>query len=160
MMRFAPLFLAAMLAAVPAVTCASEPDPPGSSLAERAQEVALQALGLLGVNYRYGGREPESGFDCSGLVRYVYRQALGLDLPHNAAAISRLGRQVGRDELQPGDLVFFNTLRRAFSHVGVYIGDNRFVHAASRVRGEVEMVSLSDPYWAHRFDGARRLIGD
>lgn len=115
------------------------------------------ALKLIGVNYKYGGTQPSTGFDCSGYVSHVFRQVAGLSLPHNALAISRQGRQISVDELQPGDLVFFNTLRRSFSHVGIYLGDNRFVHAPSS-GGGVEVVSMQDQYWVKRFNGARRVL--
>jgi cell wall-associated NlpC family hydrolase len=115
------------------------------------------ALNLIGVNYKYGGTHPTTGVDCSGYVSHVFRQVAGLSLPHNALAISRQGRQITREELQPGDLVFFNTLRRSFSHVGIYLGDNRFVHAPSS-GGGVEIVSMQDKYWINRFNGARRVL--
>lgn len=114
------------------------------------------ALAALGTPYHYGGRSPQTGFDCSGLVAHVFEQAWGLPLPHNARAQSRLGRPVRLGDLAPGDLVFYNTRRRAYSHVGIYVGDGRFVHApkhGSRVR----MESIHSPYWRARFDGARRL---
>lgn len=115
------------------------------------------ALNLIGVNYKYGGTQPATGFDCSGFVGHVFRQVAGMSLPHNALAISRKGKQISVNELQPGDLVFFNTLRRSFSHVGIYLGDNRFVHAPSS-GGGVEVVSMQDKYWVKRFNGARRVL--
>lgn len=115
------------------------------------------ALNLIGVDYKYGGTQPTTGFDCSGYVSHVFRQMAGLSLPHNALAISRLGKQISTDELQPGDLVFFNTLRRSFSHVGIYLGNNRFVHAPSS-GGGVEVVDMQDKYWVKRFNGARRVL--
>lgn len=120
-------------------------------------DVVMQALSLLGTPYRYGGTSPQRGFDCSGLVRHVYASALGQELPRRSEQISGLGVPVSRAELQPGDLVFFNTLRRAFSHVAIYIGDGRFVHAPAR-SGRVRVEGLDDGYWAARFDGARRMI--
>lgn len=120
-------------------------------------EMLNYALNLIGVNYKYGGTQPSTGFDCSGYVSHVFRQVAGLSLPHNALAISRQGKQISLNELQPGDLVFFNTLRRSFSHVGIYIGNNRFVHAPSS-GGGVEVVSLQDKYWIKRFNGARRIL--
>lgn len=115
------------------------------------------ALNLIGVNYKYGGNKPSTGFDCSGYVSHVFRQMAGLSLPHNALAMSRLGKKISPDELKPGDLVFFNTLKRSFSHVGIYVGNNRFVHAPSS-GGGVEVVSMQDKYWEQRFNGARRLL--
>jgi len=121
-----------------------------------AQEVLINALSLTGVKYKYGGISPETGFDCSGFVRYVFQQASNLTLPHGARAISQLGQAITVDQLQPGDLVFFNTLKSAFSHVGIYIGDNRFIHAPTS-GGGVHVVNMKDDYWAKRFNGARRV---
>ena len=121
-------------------------------------DVVVRALSLLGTPYRYGGASPDTGFDCSGLVRHVFASVLDRDLPRRSEEISAVGRPVSRAELQPGDLVFFNTLRRAFSHVAIYIGEGRFVHAPAR-RGRVRVEGLDDRYWATRFNGARRVIG-
>lgn len=125
----------------------------------KTQELVLQALALVGVTYKWGGKSPESGLDCSGLVRYVFGQSLQMALPHNALAISKLGENVEKEKLKPGDLVFFNTLKRKFSHVGIYLGDDRFIHAPSAGAG-VEIVNMKDQYWQKRFDGARRLQKD
>jgi cell wall-associated NlpC family hydrolase len=127
------------------------------SVWHRAQDLAIYSLGLLGVDYKFGGTSPERGLDCSGLVRYVFQQVTGVTLPHTAQGLSRLGEKVTLAELVPGDLVFFNTRRLPFSHVGIYIGDDRFIHAPRR-GGEVEIVTLSKEYWQKHFDGARRLI--
>lgn len=116
----------------------------------------LRALGLVGVPYKYGGNSPDTGFDCSGLVYYVFGDAIGLALPRNAEEISRVGDHIGRDKLEPGDLVFFNTLRRPFSHVGIYLGEQRFIHAPSE-GGQVEIVSMTGRYWQGRYNGARRI---
>ncbi len=123
----------------------------------RASDLVINALSFLGVSYKYGGDHASTGFDCSGFVRHVYRQTLGLVLPHNAAQQSREGERIAENQLRPGDLVFFNTLRRAFSHVGIYIGNGEFIHAP-RPGQDVQIGSLDSPYWARRFDGARRLI--
>jgi cell wall-associated NlpC family hydrolase len=120
------------------------------------RELVMQALGYLGIRYKYGGSSPATGFDCSGLVRYVVNQAIGLTLPRDARGISQLGSQVHTAELQPGDLVFFNTMRKPYSHVGIYVGDRRFVHAPAS-GGTVELVNMTERYWQDRFDGARRL---
>jgi len=120
-------------------------------------DVVVEALSLLGTPYRFGGSSPNVGFDCSGLVRHVFASALNRDLPRRAEEISGVGHPVSRAELQPGDLVFFDTLRRAFSHVAIYIGEGRFVHAPAR-NGRVRIEGLDDRYWATRFNGARRLI--
>jgi hypothetical protein len=124
-----------------------------------AQDVAQFALGLIGVEYRYGGETPERGLDCSGLVRYVFQEVTGVTLPRTAKEMSRIGTRVGLDDLRVGDLVFFNTRRFAFSHVGLYLGDNRFIHAPRRGR-EVEVTTLSKSYWQRTFSGARRLVGE
>ncbi len=121
-----------------------------------AQEFALRALSFIGVRYQWGGTSPETGFDCSGLIRYVYAQITGQPLHGTAQEISHVGLSVDKSELQPGDLVFFNTLRKPFSHVGIYLGDSRFVHAPSR-GGSVEIVDMSQRYWKSRYNGARRL---
>jgi cell wall-associated NlpC family hydrolase len=123
----------------------------------QAEELILRAVAMLGVNYRYGGTSPEKGFDCSGFVRHVFGDALGIMLPRNAYAQSRAGQPISPTELRPGDLVFFNTLRRTFSHVGIYIGNNRFIHAP-RSGQAIKIAQLSHPYWANRFNGARRVL--
>lgn len=123
------------------------------------QDVAQFALGLIGVEYRYGGETPERGLDCSGLIRYVFQEVTGVTLPRTAKEMSRIGTRVSLDELRVGDLVFFNTRRFAFSHVGLYLGDNRFIHAPRRGR-EVEVTTLSSSYWQRTFSGARRLVGE
>ena len=124
-----------------------------------ATELVLRALSLLGVNYRFGGSSPDTGLDCSGLVRHVFREAVGVALPRRADEISKAGEVIDRSQLRPGDLVFFNTLRRAFSHVGIYIGDGRFVHAPSR-GGGVRIEHMDEQYWSKRFNGARRMLED
>jgi cell wall-associated NlpC family hydrolase len=115
-----------------------------------------KALDLLGIRYKWGGTKPETGFDCSGFVRHVFMEGLGLDLPRSAREQSRTGEPVAKDQLQPGDLVFFNTMRRAFSHVGIYLGDNLFVHAPHR-GGRVRVEDMSSRYWTRHFNGARRI---
>jgi len=127
-----------------------------SSWQDKTQEIIMNAMSLTGIKYKYGGTSPETGFDCSGFVRYVFSQATNLALPPTARAISQLGKSVSKDELQPGDLVFFNTLRTAFSHVGIYVGDNKFVHAP-RAGAAVRVESMQTSYWAKRFNGAQRL---
>ena len=121
------------------------------------QDVVRRALGYVGVPYRYGGDSAETGFDCSGLVWRVYRQAAGLRLPRDTYGISRKGVAIPPRELQPGDLVFFNTMKRPYSHVGIYLGEDRFVHAPSS-GGSVSVARISDRYWRQRFDGARRVV--
>ena len=114
------------------------------------------ALDLIGIRYRRGGTSPEKGFDCSGFVSHVFREGLGLYLPHSAKAMSSNGEKVTKTELKPGDLVFFNTMRRTFSHVGIYLGDSLFVHAP-RAGGRVRVEDMSQRYWVKRFNGARRI---
>jgi cell wall-associated NlpC family hydrolase len=125
--------------------------------APRSPEVVFQALATAGVPYRRGGQSPETGFDCSGLVAHVYREAFGIELPHNARAQSRIGKPVSMAALEAGDLVFYNTERRAFSHVGIYLGDHRFIHAP-RPGTAVRVENMRADYWASRFDGGRRII--
>jgi hypothetical protein len=110
------------------------------------------ALGLIGVDYRYGGETPEGGLDCSGLVRHVFQQVTGVTLPRTSKELSRIGAPIGRGDLEAGDLVFFDTRRFAFSHVGIYLGDGRFVHAPSR-GSEVEIAELANGYWRKHFNG-------
>ena len=129
-----------------------------STAFKSAQDLASSALDLIGIRYKWGGNTPETGLDCSGLVRYVFQQVTGVTLPRTARDMSRLGTEVVVGDLQPGDLVFFNTRRFAFSHVGIYLGDNQFVHAPRRGR-EVEVATLDSSFWRHRFDGARRMAG-
>ena len=121
-----------------------------------AGEAVARALDLVGIRYRRGGTLPETGFDCSGFVGYVFREGIGLILPRTAREISLSGKLVKKSELQPGDLVFFNTMRRTFSHVGIYLGDNYFVHAPAS-GGEVRVENMNAAYWGRRFNGARRI---
>jgi cell wall-associated NlpC family hydrolase len=123
---------------------------------ERAREVTIQALALIGVNYKWGSDSPERGFDCSGLVTHVFQQVAGIVLPRNSQGMSKVGEKIDKSDLQPGDLVFFNTRRRPFSHVGIYIGEERFVHAPRR-GGEVEVQNMQGRYWKSRYNGARRV---
>lgn len=122
----------------------------------RASELAMHAMGMIGIRYQYGGTAPENGLDCSGLVRYLFKEVWGTNLPRTSEEISRLGENVETENLQPGDLVFYNTLRRGFSHVGIYLGDNKFIHAPS-VGGQVRIESMDVGYWRKRFNGARRI---
>jgi cell wall-associated NlpC family hydrolase len=124
--------------------------------AARARELALHALSHIGVPYRYGGTSPAIGFDCSGLVHYVYHRGAGLALPRNTQALSAVGVPVMEGALEPGDLVFFDTRRKPYSHVGIYLGDQRFIHAPT-TGGYVELVDMRERYWQSRFNGARRL---
>lgn len=121
------------------------------------QEVVMTALGLMGSPYRYGGSHPSTGFDCSGLVNYVFQTAAGARLPRTTGAQAASSRRISRRDLREGDLVFFNTLGRAHSHVGIYVGDGRFVNAPSS-GGQVRIDRLDNPYFARRFDSARTLF--
>jgi cell wall-associated NlpC family hydrolase len=123
----------------------------------RDSDMLFHALAAAGVDYRRGGKSYQTGFDCSGLVAFVYREAYSLALPHNTQAQSEIGEAIGVSELQPGDLVFFNTQRKPFSHVGIYIGEGRFIHAPKE-GAVVRTENLRAPYWATRFDGARRIV--
>ncbi|MDR3300360.1 MAG: C40 family peptidase [Candidatus Accumulibacter sp.] len=160
-MRKLPIFavcaLAFLLAACGIVPTAPKPEPaaarrpPASGL---GREIILYALGLIDVGYRFGGKNPEAGLDCSGMVTYVFKQAAGMKLDGSAATIARRGRSINRKELRPGDLVFFNTRNAPFSHVGIYIGDDRFIHAPS-TNGRVRIESMKSRYFAQRFHAAR-----
>lgn len=123
----------------------------------QTQEMVLFALGLLDTGYQFGGRNPEAGLDCSGMVSYIVEQISGRRLPHNAAQIAGITRPIETSELRPGDLVFFNTMRRPHSHMGIYMGDGRFIHAPSS-RGKVRIERLDNSYFRPRLDGARTLI--
>lgn len=129
---------------------ASDPDP-------RRNELVLVALSQLGVPYAWGGARPDVGFDCSGLVTYVYWQVLRVALPRTTFEQARVGRLLDARELRPADLVFFNTLRRDYSHVGLYLGGERFVHAPA-TGGVVRIEALRGEYWRDRFNGARRMV--
>ena len=127
-----------------------------SHVANKAGDLVMNALGLIGVRYRFGGNTPESGLDCSGFVRYVFNDTFGFMLPRRSVEISRVGTTVASEDLRPGDLVFFNTMRHTFSHVGIYIGDNKFIHAP-RSGARVRVEDMRQSYWVKRFNGARRV---
>lgn len=139
-------------------------DPLGAYLAAQdrvsrpavARGLASTALTYLGIDYSYGGDTPTQGFDCSGLVRYAAEQSLGLKLPRRSADMARLGESIKRNELERGDLVFFNTRGHRFSHVGIYLGEGKFVHAP-RTGSQVRVESMNIGYWKKRYNGARRL---
>ena len=122
-----------------------------------AQDVILQGLKLVGVRYRFGGNDESSGLDCSGFVRLVFKDSIGASLPRTAREMSEVGQEVDASQLKPGDLVFFNTMRRTFSHVGIYLGDNHFLHAP-RTGAEVRVENMENSYWMQRYNGARRII--
>ena len=122
----------------------------------KASELVVTALGFLGVPYRRGGNTVETGFDCSGFVKAMYEQTVGLILPRRAEQQAAATQKIERADLQPGDLVFFNTLQRAFSHVGIYVGEGKFIHSP-RSGSQVRVENMTIAYWSQRFDGARRV---
>lgn len=134
-----------------------EASPLVQQVRDTATEMVVSAMNFLGVRYKRGGNNAETGFDCSGFTRYVFENSLGLVLPRRADQQAKDAGllAVKKDELKPGDLVFFNTMRRAFSHVGIYIGEGKFIHAP-RTGGQVRIEDMSSKYWAKRFNGARR----
>ena len=129
------------------------------TMRDRASELVFNALGFLGVPYRRGGNTAETGFDCSGFVKAMYEQTVGLALPRKAEQQAAATQTIERQELKPGDLVFFNTMRRAFSHVGIYIGDGKFIHSP-KPGAQVRVEDMGGSYWARRFDGARRVTSE
>ncbi|AYQ29810.1 MULTISPECIES: C40 family peptidase [unclassified Polaromonas] len=129
------------------------------NVSNKASELVVNAMGFLGVPYKRGGNTAETGFDCSGFVRAIYEQSVGLLLPRRAEQQAAATQRIDKNDLQPGDLVFFNTMRRAFSHVGIYVGDGKFIHSP-KPGAEVRVESLSVSYWQRRFDGARRVQAD
>ena len=145
---------------------ASEPLPLGADesgtpkpLDVRADDVLMHAAGLIGTRYRYGGQSPQTGFDCSGFTSWVFREAVGIQLPRTAREqFAGVGTPVPQHELKAGDLVFFRQSRRGIDHVGIYVGEGRFVHAPSR-GGRVRIDALSLPHWQRTYQGARRLLG-
>lgn len=128
----------------------------GDRVEARASELVVNAMGLLGVPYKRGGNSEETGLDCSGFVRNIYEKTAGLLLPRSAAQQAAATQKIDRADLKPGDLVFFNTMRRAFSHVGIYLGDGKFIHAP-KPGAQVRVEDMGISYWARRFDGARRV---
>ncbi|MGN7099990.1 C40 family peptidase [Ralstonia holmesii] len=121
------------------------------------EEISIEAMALVGTPYRYGGNTPDSGFDCSGLVRYVVQRAASVNLPRTAAEMGRRGSSLDRRDVASGDLVFFNTTGQPNSHVGIYVGQNRFVHAPA-TGGTVRLEDMTKSYWASRYMGARRVV--
>ena len=126
------------------------------SVGEKATLMLTQAMGLLGVPYKRGGSSEETGFDCSGFVRHMYEKSFGRLLPRRADEQAKATETIDRSELKPGDLVFFNTMKRAFSHVGIYVGDGKFIHAP-RAGKSIRVDDMRSAYWQKRFNGARRV---
>ena len=129
---------------------------PSRSSDPAINELTEYALSLQGTPYKYGGTSPDSGFDCSGFVGHVFKHSLGKTLPRSSAAISHIGVSQQSGSLKPGDLVFYNTLHKPYSHVGIYLGDGQFIHSPSSGKS-VSIVNMKDSYWRERYNGARRL---
>ena len=171
-MQFSALVLSMFLAGLAHAAPSSNPDEMANFMADRglmarigevggrvetkASELVLHAMGFLGVPYKRGGNTFETGFDCSGFVKAIYEQTAGLILPRRAEQQAASAQKIERTDLQPGDLVFFNTMRRAFSHVGIYIGEGKFIHSP-KPGAEVRVEDMGITYWTSRFDGARRV---
>lgn len=140
-----------------------KPTPPKSSAQFKedtsvgTEGISIAAVGLVGVPYRYGGNTPKGGFDCSGLIAYVYNNSVGIKLPRTIREMSRTGQSIQNQAPAPGDLVFFNTTGESYSHAGIYVGQGRFVHAPSK-GGTVRLDRMSSPYWATRYTEARRIV--
>ena len=139
----------------------SNDEAPATSVFERytdsVRSLVDRSLNFLGVPYRMGGTSPLTGFDCSGFVRLVFKDSIGAALPRTAREMSEVGEKIDSSQLKPGDLVFFNTMRRTFSHVGIYLGDNHFLHAP-RKGAEVRVENMESSYWMSRYNGARRIL--
>ena len=155
---FALLFSGAVQADDAGQTYAAEGEALLRGLPDSVRGLLGYAVSQAGVAYRRGGTSPEAGFDCSGFVRYVFDHVEGLSLPHSAKAMSLIGNRIKLAELKPGDLVFFRIMRHGISHVGIYLGDNRFIHAASTSTGSVVISDLAESYWARRLTLARRIV--
>ncbi len=119
--------------------------------------MVIFALGLLDTQYQFGGKNPNAGLDCSGMVTYIYQEAIGMHLNGNAKMLAQQGKRIHPQDLRPGDLVFFNTQQRQFSHVGIFLGEDKFIHAPNS-KGKVRVEQFSKPYWQKRFDGARTFF--
>ena len=128
--------------------------PATPNITDKAYDMVPFALGLIETGYRFGGKNPEAGLDCSGMVSYVFRKSADMQLAGSAADLARQGKPVATAQLRPGDLVFFNTRNKSYSHVGIYIGDDRFVHAPNS-RGKVRTESLKQGWFAARFEEGR-----
>jgi len=127
------------------------------TVTERTSDLVVTAIGFLGVPYRRGGNTAESGFDCSGFVRAMYNETVGHMLPRRAEEQAAATEKIDRSQLKPGDLVFFNTMKRAFSHVGIYVGEGKFIHSP-KPGAQVRVEDMGQSYWKRRFDGARRVL--
>lgn len=165
-MRLPVLIPLSLIAALLAACGSPGPRPSASTetiaqasrpVSEKGNEIVLYAMGLLDTGYRFGGKNPEAGLDCSGMVSYIVEQVSGRKLPYNAAGIAERTRPISTHAIRPGDLVFFNTLGRSYSHMGIYLGDGKFIHAPNS-RGKVRVDRMDSRYYAERFEGARTLL--
>lgn len=129
----------------------------GHTVTDRASDLVITAMGFLGVPYKRGGNTAETGFDCSGFVRAMYQKTIGLVLPRRANEQAAATEAIDKKDLRPGDLVFFNTMKRAFSHVGIYVGEGKFIHSP-KPGAQVRVEDMGQNYWQRRFDGARRVM--
>lgn len=120
------------------------------------EDIPAYSQSLIGTPYKFGGNSPDIGFDCSGFVADVFRHTAGVSMPRSTSEINHIGQAIKADELRSGDLVFFNTLKKKFSHVGIYLGDDRFIHAPSK-GGKVRIENMNDEYWKKNYDGSRRI---
>jgi cell wall-associated NlpC family hydrolase len=150
------LLLSVLLLGACATTNESAP-PHQVNSSSKAGQLTSYARSLIGTPYKYGGYSPKTGFDCSGFVDYVFRHTAHISLPHNARRISRRGISVKWSQLREGDLVFYDTNRQAFSHVGIYLGNGRFIHAPSS-GGRVRTENMRETYWREHYSGARRIV--
>ena len=128
-----------------------------NNFSSKASNLIATAKNFIGLPYRFGGTSPTSGFDCSGFMQYVYKQTYNISLPRTSGDMSRVGEKVSRDSLQPGDMVFFSHSGGRISHVGMYIGEGRFIHSPSTGKS-ISITALNSGYWADKFVTARRVI--
>ena len=157
-MRTLPILLLLLTALAVASPIQAE-ETISDGVAAKAQPL-LKALSMIGTPYRFGSNNPKKGLDCSGFVKHVYKETADISLPRSAKDMSKEGQVVAKEELEPGDLVFFNTRKRPNSHVGIYAGNGEFVHASSNRSKQVTVSRMDQQYWATRFDGARRVLAN
>lgn len=131
-------------------------DDPNAYNRERADDLLMNAMSLIGISYRWGGTKPATGLDCSGFIQYVFRQAWGVNLPRTSSEMAKVGTPVNKSDLQPGDLVFFSRFGRRVGHVGMYIGNDKFIHAPSTGK-KIQIANLNKPYYVKHYVGARRI---
>jgi len=139
--------------------CSSSPQRPNSSVTdsdEKMNELVMYAVSLADTPYQYGGKSPDDGFDCSGFVDHVFHHSLGIKLPRTSHELSHIGISVNKDQLRPGDLVFYNTQHSLYSHVGIYVGEDKFVHAP-KTGSHIRVERMNERYWLSRYNGARRI---